>query len=220
MFLINSKPQLPGLVYPVQAPTLPRKVRDMTLLILGLVIFIGVHSVRMFADDWRQQMRGKLGEGAWKGVYSMLSIAGFALIIIGYGMARQDTSIVWMPLMAMKHLSALLTLAAFIMVTAAYVPRNSIKARLHHPMILGIKVWALAHLLSNGTMAQMVLFGSFLAWAVLNFRAARQRDRAIGTTFPAGTMAGTLATVVIGTGVWAAFAFWLHGLLIGVRPLG
>lgn len=192
----------------------------MTLLILGLVIFIGVHSVRIFAEDWRHQMRSKLGEGAWKGLYSLLSIAGFALIVIGYGMARQDTSIVWMPLIAMKHLAALLTLAAFVMVTAAYVPRNSIKARLHHPMILGVKVWALAHLLSNGTMAQMVLFGSFLAWAVLDFRAARRRDRANGTQYPAGTTGATLATVVIGTGLWAAFAFWLHGLLIGVRPLG
>jgi uncharacterized membrane protein len=192
----------------------------MTLLILGLVIFIGVHSVRIFADDWRHQMRNKMGDGAWKGLYSLLSIGGFALIVIGYGMARQETSIVWTPLMAMKHLAALLTLVAFIMVTAAFVPRNSIKAKLHHPMILGVKVWALAHLLANGTMAQMVLFGSFLAWAVLNFRAARQRDRANGTQYPAGTMGGTLTTVVVGVALWAAFAFWLHGILIGVRPFG
>jgi uncharacterized membrane protein len=133
-------------------------------------------------------------------------------------MARQETSVVWTPLMAMKHLAALLTLVAFIMVTASFVPRNHIKARLHHPMILGVKVWALAHLLANGTMAQMILFGSFLVWAVLNFRAARQRDRVNGTPYPAGTMSGTLTTVAIGTLLWAAFAFWLHGLLIGVRP--
>lgn len=192
----------------------------MTLLILGLVIFIGVHSVRMFAEDWRTQMRNKMGESAWKGLYSLVSIAGFALIVIGYGAARQHPSIVWTPLMAMRHLAGLLTLVAFIMVTAAFVPRNHIKAKLHHPMVLGVKVWALAHLLANGTLAQMVLFGSFLVWAVLNFRAARQRDRANGTQYAAGTMGGTVTTVVIGAALWAAFAFWLHGVLIGVRPFG
>ncbi len=192
----------------------------MTLLILGLVIFIGVHSVRIVAEDWRQQMRDKMGANAWKGIYSLLSIAGFALIVIGYGSARQDTSIVWMPLLAMRHLAGLLTLVAFILLAAAYVPRNHIKAKLHHPMILGIKVWALAHLLANGTAAQMVLFGSFLAWAVLNFRAARQRDRANGTQYPAGTTGGTLLTLVVGVLAWAAFAFYLHGELIGVRPFG
>ncbi len=192
----------------------------MTLLILGLVIFIGVHSVRIFAEGWRQQMRNKMGEGVWKGVYSLVSIASFALIVIGYGMARQHPSIVWTPLLAMRHIAGLLTLVAFIMVTAAYVPRNHIKAKLHHPMILGVKVWALAHLLANGTLAQMVLFGSFLVWAVLNFRAARQRDRANGTQYAAGTMGGTVTTIVIGAALWAAFAFWLHGMLIGVQPFG
>jgi uncharacterized membrane protein len=192
----------------------------MTLLILGLLLFVGVHSVRIVADDWRHRMRNKLGENAWKGMYSLLSIAGFVLICIGYGMARHETSIVWTPLTAMQHLAALLTLVAFIMVTAAFVPRNHLKAKLHHPMILGVKVWALAHLLANGTAAQMLLFGSFLVWAVLNFRAARQRDRSNGTTYPAGTTGGTITTVVLGTALWAVFAFWLHGILIGVRPFG
>jgi uncharacterized membrane protein len=103
---------------------------------------------------------------------------------------------------------------------AAYVPRNGIKARLHHPMILGVKAWALAHLLANGNLAHVVLFGSFLAWGVLDFIASRRRARALGTSYPAGGTTGTGLTVVLGVVAWAVFAFLLHGMLIGVRPFG
>ena len=127
---------------------------------------------------------------------------------------------VWSPPVAMKHLNSLFTLLAFIFITAAYVPRNQIKARLHHPMVLGVKLWAFGHLLSSGKLANMVLFGAFLLWATLDFRAARQRDRAQGTVYPSGTLSGTVVTVVLGTVAWAAFAFWLHALLIGIAPLG
>jgi uncharacterized membrane protein len=120
----------------------------------------------------------------------------------------------------MRHIAALLTLFAFVLLAAAYVPRNGIKARLHHPMVLGVKVWALAHLLANQFLHDLLLFGGFLAWAVLSFRAARQRDRAAGTTYPPGTVVGTVATVVIGVVAWAVFAMWAHGLLFGVRPFG
>ena len=191
----------------------------MTILILGLVLFLGLHSIRIFAEPLRARMVARLGEQAWKGLYSLVSLAGFALIIWGFGLARQDPVMLWFPPAGMRHLAALLTLIAFVLVTAAYVPRNSIRARLHHPMLLGVKVWALAHLLANGKLADEVLFGSFLVWAILCFRAARQRDRANGTIYPAGTMGGTLSTVVIGMVLWAVFAFWLHGVLIGVQPL-
>jgi uncharacterized membrane protein len=114
----------------------------------------------------------------------------------------------------------LLTLISFVMLAAAYVPGNAIKAKLRHPMMLGTKVWAFAHLLANGTLADLLLFGGFLAWAVLGFRAARQRDRAAGTNYGSGTLPATLITVVVGVVAWLVFALWLHGWLIGVRPFG
>ena len=192
----------------------------MTLLILGLVVFLGVHSVRIFADDWRTQVITRRGEGAWKGLYSLLSIAGFALLIWGYGLARQQPVVLWTPPVAMRHMASLLTLIAFILLVAAYVPRNGIKARLHHPMVIGVKVWAFAHLLCNGNLADVVLFGAFLVWAALDFRAARGRDRAAQTVYPAGTVAATAITVIVGAVAWVGFALWLHGMLIGVRPFG
>lgn len=192
----------------------------MAYLIFGLVLFLGVHSVRIVADDWRTQTRARMGEGAYKGVYSLLSLIGFGLIIWGFGVARETPVVLWAPPVGMRHAASLLTLIAFVFCAAAYVPRNGIKARLHHPMVLGVKAWALAHLMSTGSLAHVVLFGGFLVWAVLDFISARKRDRAAGTSYPAGTLAGTAVTVGVGAVAWAAFAMWLHGLLIGIRPFG
>ncbi len=192
----------------------------MVYLIIGLVLFLGVHSVRIVADGWRTQTLARLGEGAYKGLYSVVSLLGFGLIIYGFGLARETPVMLWTAPVGMRHAASLLTLLAFILLAAAYVPHNSIKARLHHPMVLGVKAWALAHLLANGSVAHVLLFGSFLAWGVLNFIAARRRDRAAGTQYRAGTVPMTLVTVVVGVAVWAAFAFKLHGLLIGIRPFG
>lgn len=192
----------------------------MALMILGLVIFLGVHSTRIVADGWRTAMIARMGSLPWKALYALLSIVGFVLIVWGFGLARQQPVQLWMPPRGMRHLAALLTLIAFVLLAATYVPRNAIKARLHHPMVLSVKVWALAHLLANGNIAHVVLFGSFLVWAALSFRAARARDRAAGTVYPAGTASGTAITVVVGIAVWAWFAFSAHGLLIGIRPIG
>ena len=189
-------------------------------LLLGLVIFLGVHSVRMVSDTWRTQTLGRWGEGAYKGMYSLLAAVGLGLIVWGFGVARENPLVVWTPPTGMRHLAALLTLVAFVLLAAAYVPANSIKARLHHPMVLAVKAWALAHLLANGNLSHLLLFGAFLLWAVANFIACRKRDRAFGTTYPAGTARGTGVTVVIGVAAWALSAFVLHGLLIGIRPLG
>jgi uncharacterized membrane protein len=192
----------------------------MTFLILGLVLFLGVHSVRVVAEPWRTSVRARAGEGPWKLGYTVLSLAGLALLVWGYGQARLSPTILWQPPIWTRHLAGLLTLLAFVLIAASQVPGNAIKARLRHPMVLGVKVWALAHLLANGTVASTVLFGSFLVWAVLSFRAARQRDRAAGTGYGAGRAGPT--ALVIGGGVvaWAVFAFWAHGVLIGVRPFG
>ena len=192
----------------------------MLYLVLGLVLFLGVHSVRIVADGWRTQTLARMGEMPWKGLYSLVSAVGLALIIWGYGLARQQPVVLWVPPIGMRHAAALLTLIAFVLLAATYVPRNAIKARLHHPMVLGVKVWALAHLLSNGTVADVLLFGGFLLWAVLSFRAARQRDLAQNTVYAPGTAAGTVAAVVVGAVAWVAFAFWAHAWLIGVAPMG
>ena len=192
----------------------------MSYLVLGLVLFLGVHSVRIVADGWRTQMRARLGEGAWKGLYSVASVVGLVLVVWGYGLARQQPVVLWNPPVGMRHAASLLTLIAFVLLAAAYVPRNVFKAKLHHPMVLSVKVWALAHLLSNGNLADVVLFGAFLLWAVLDFRAARQRDRAHHTVYAPGTAAGTVIAVAVGTAAWAGFAFWAHAWLIGVAPMG
>jgi uncharacterized membrane protein len=192
----------------------------MTLLILGLLLFLGAHSVRVFAEGWRTAMLARLGEGAWKGLYSLLSIAGFALIVYGWGVARQSPVVLWPSPTWTRHLAALLTLPAFVLLVAAYVPGNAIKARLRHPMILGVKVWALAHLIANNTLADMLLFGGFLLWAVLSFRAARQRDRASQAVAAPGRAGPTVVTFVVGVAAWVGFAFWGHAALIGVRPFG
>ena len=192
----------------------------MAVLILGLALFLGVHSTRIAADGWRTATIARIGEKTWKGLYALASIAGFVLIVWGFGLARRNPVYLWEAPMGMRHLAGALMLVAFILLVATYVPRNAIKAKLHHPMVLSVKVWSVAHLLANGNLADVVLFGAFLAWAVFSFRAARRRDRAAGTVYPAGTASGTAMTVVVGIAVWAVFAFWAHGLLFGVRPFG
>jgi uncharacterized membrane protein len=192
----------------------------MTYLIAGLILFLGVHSVRIVADDFRTRWQQRLGEGAYKGLYSAVSLLGFVLIVWGFGLARETPVVLWSPPAGMRHVAALLTLFAFVLLAASYVPHNYLKARLHHPMVLSVKVWALAHLLSNGNLAHVLLFGSFLAWSVVCFSAARRRDRAQSVTYPAGTATGTAVCVVVGAVAWGIFAMVLHGLLVGVRPMG
>jgi uncharacterized membrane protein len=192
----------------------------MTLLILGLVLFLGVHSARVFAEGPRRDFIAQRGANAWKGLYTVLSLAGFVLLVWGYGQARQQPVALWSPPVAMRHIASLLVLVSFVLLAAAYVPGNGIKAKLHHPMTLAVKVWALAHLLANGTLADVLLFGGFLAWSVAVFAAARRRDRAQGVTYAPGSVSRTLVAVAVGVAAWIAFALWLHGPLIGVRPFG
>jgi len=192
----------------------------MTHLILGLLVFFGVHSVRIFAEDWRTRQIAKFGALPWKGIYALTSLVGFVMIVWGYGIARGEPVAIWSSPVWTRHLAALLTVAAFVLFAAAYVPRNGIKAKLHHPMILGVKVWALAHLLANGMLADVLLFGAFLVWAVLDFRGARRRDRTAGAIYAPGSAGGTVVAIVVGLVAWAVFAFWLHAKWIGVSPFG
>lgn len=190
----------------------------MTLFIVGLVIFLGSHSIRIFADDWRSAQVAKLGPHAWKGLYSVVSLAAFIMLVWGYGIARAQPVVLYAPPVWARHLAAPLVLLAFILVVAAYVPGTRIKARVGHPMVAGVKTWAVAHLLANGTLADVILFGSFLVWAILDYIASRRRDRAAGTVYPVGPVSRDITAIVIGIVAWAVFAFWLHGLLFGVRP--
>jgi uncharacterized membrane protein len=192
----------------------------MLLLIAGLVVFLGAHSVRIFADGWRTRQRERLGQMRWKLIVSLVSVAGFALLIWGYSLARADPIIVWTPPVWTRHAAALLVLLAFILLVAAYLPGTRIKAAVGHPMVVAVKVWALAHLMANGTLHDIVLFGSFLVWSILAFATARRRDRAAGVRYPALGIGRDVAAVVVGAVAWGFFAHVGHRWLIGVSPFG
>ena len=199
----------------------------MTQLILGLILFLGAHSVRIWADGWRNQTIEAYGEKAFKGVYTLVSILGFYLLVVGYGEARLQTVALWNPPIFTKHISLLLMLFSSILLMATYIPRNHFKMRLGHPMVLSVKVWALSHLLANGNLADLVLFGSFLIWAVLNFRSARARDReqvqnpdAIEDAPLKPNLFATLIALFGGMALWALITFVLHAKLVGVAPMG
>jgi len=192
----------------------------MTVLILGLLIFLGAHSVRIVAEPWRAAQIARVGPMGWKGLYSLASAVGLALIVWGYGMARGQPVVLWTPPIWARHVTASLTVLAFVLLAAAYVPANRIKTVVGHPMLMGVLLWALAHLLANGTLAAVILFGAFLIWAAVDFASARRRDRVSGTHYPVGTPARDAVVVVVGLASWALFAFVLHGWLIGVRPFG
>ncbi len=192
----------------------------MLTLIIGLVVFLGVHSARIVADDWRTRQIARLGELSWKGIYAIVAIAGFVLIVWGYGEARTAPIVLWTPPNWTRHLASLLVLVSFILIAAAYIPKTRIKAAVAHPMVAGVKLWALAHLLANGTVADVLLFGGFLAWAVANFIAARRRDRLAGSVYIKGPITRDVIAVASGIVGWWVFAFHLHAWWIGVRPFG
>ncbi len=193
----------------------------MYYLVFGLLVFLGVHSVRMVANDWRTKIRKKLGVPAWRAMYSLASLLGFALVVWGFGVARQSPVQWWIPPLGMKHLALPLTLLAFVLLASAYVPGNRIKMRVQHPMAGAVILWSLAHLLTNGNSAHILLFGAFLVWSMLSLAVARQRERSDGTYYHLTVSKGsTGVSVALGVALWIAFTLWLHGLLIGVRPLG
>ncbi len=192
----------------------------MLALIIGLVLFLGVHSVRVFAEPWRQACMARMGPGGWKIAYSVASLAGLALLAWGFGQARAEPVVVWQPPAAAGWITALLMLPAFTLLFAAYVPGNRLKGMVGQPMMAGVALWALAHLFANGRLADLLLFGSFLAWSLLAWRSASRRDRAAGTVRAAGSLRPTIMTLVYGTMAWGAFGAKLHLWLIGVQPLG
>jgi uncharacterized membrane protein len=188
----------------------------MLVLVIGLV---GSHAVRIVAEDWRRGAIARIGEGPWKGLYSLVSLVGLVLIVWGYGLARQEPVVLWDPPIWTKHLALALNLVAFVLFALYLLPSGRLKARLGHPMLLSVKVWAFAHLIANGTLADVILFGSFLVWAIADFAANRRRDRAQGTVRIAGPTRNDVIAVIVGIAIWAAFVWRVHAWLIGVDPL-
>ena len=191
----------------------------MNLLVTGLILFLGMHSSRFLFPAVKENLTARIGPLGWKGIYSLVSIAGLVLIVIGYGEARMAPVWLWYPPVWLNHVTALLVLIAFVFLTATYVPGNRFKAMVGHPMLIGTKTWALAHLLSNPTLADLLLFGGFLVWAVVLYRVCRKADKAAGVIYPKLGLGRDLLTLVIALAAYVIFAFWLHAWLIGVSPM-
>ena len=190
----------------------------MPLLIAGLVLFLGVHSVAIVAPSFRTRTIQRMGEGAWKGLYSLISLAGFVLICYGFGLARQAPVVLYSPPTWLRHLALLVMLPVFPLLIAAYLP-GRIKTAAKHPMLAAIKFWAFAHLLANGSLADVLLFGGFLAWAVVDRISVKRRAMPqVLRTAPPGPWNDAIA-VVLGLAVYALLIGWAHVRLFGVSPL-
>ncbi len=190
----------------------------MALLIAGLVIFFGMHSVAIVAPAARDRARARLGELGWKGVYALVSLVGFLLIIYGFAAARQSPTVLYTPPHWMRHVTFLFMLPVFPLLLAAYLP-GRIKTAAKHPMLAAIKFWAFGHLLANGLLADVLLFGGFLAWAVLDRISLKRRAPQVIRTAPASPFNDVIA-VVLGLALYALFIGWAHVRLFGVSPLG
>lgn len=189
----------------------------MVLLVLGLVLFLGLHSLRIAGDAPREALLSRLGEGPYKGLYSLLSLAGLVLIGQGYGAALAGSSMAWIPPTGLRHVTLLLVPLAFILVASAYAPAGHIKRLARHPMVLGVALWSLGHLLANGETANVILFGAFLAWAAADYAASLRR--APQPVRGPVTLKGDVAAVLVGGGLALAFILGLHQWLIGVSPI-
>jgi uncharacterized membrane protein len=192
----------------------------MTILVLGLIIFLGLHSTRIVSEGGREKAIARLGEGAWKGIYSLLSAVGFVLIVWGFAEARYDAPTLWSPLPGARHATIFLMLVAMVLLAAYLFKQSHITAAVHHPMVWSVAVFGLAHLIANGSAADVVLFGAFLVWALADLVSAYARDRRDGAAYPESQWSATIGAIVVGIALWAVIAFWLHSWLFGVSPLG
>lgn len=191
----------------------------MLLLVIGLVLFLGIHSIRIVADPLRTRMVDSMGLWGFKGVYSLISLIGLVLIVIGYGQARLDPVWLYQPPPFLRHINMLLMLLVFPALLAAYLP-GRIQNALTHPMLVAVKAWALAHLLVNGTLAGLLLFGGFLAWAVADRISVKRRSGpGIAPQLPK-TPINDVIVVIGGLGLYYLFAFHLHPILFGVAVVG
>lgn len=189
----------------------------MYVLVAGLVLFLGIHSLSIVAEQWRDRMVTRLGPWPWKGLYAVIAVAGLVLIIAGYGMARQDPVVLYVPAPWLHSVAAVLMLFAFPLFLSAYLP-GRLQTVAKHPLLVATKLWALAHLLVNGALADVVLFGAFLLWAVADRISMNRRTRRPVPGAPATRLNDAVA-IFGGLILYAAFMLWLHEALIGVAPL-
>ena len=190
----------------------------MAIFILGLVLFLGIHTVRMAAPGFRDAQIRARGEGPWKGIYSIVSLAGLVAIVWGYSMAQPLAPVLYVPPFWLVHLVVLLMVFSFIALFVSVLPGGRLKAMLKHPMLLAVKIWATAHLLVNGDLVSVILFVAFLAWAVAVRISLKRRNAPVAAP---GPVRNDIVAVVVGLAAWAAFMFWLHEWLIGVPiPMG
>src|SRR6478736_1131603 len=188
-------------------------------MILGLALFFAAH-VFTTKREARAQAIARLGEGTYKILYALASIAGLALIVWGFGHYRADGWIdVWYPPKAMKHITVALMLPAVILVVASYL-RGRIYSTLKHPMLAGVKLWAAAHLLANGDLGSIILFGSCLAWAVFDRISLKRRGEAGGPPIPGGGPTNDLIAIAVGVIAYLALGFAFHPAVIGVPVFG
>jgi uncharacterized membrane protein len=189
----------------------------MTVLLTGLILFFSVHSVSIIHPSCRDRVAARIGEWSWKGIYSVVAIVGLVFIVWGYGLARQEPVIVYVPPPWLRHVTLLLMIFVFPLLLAAYLP-GRIKAATQHPMLAATKIWAFAHLLANGMLADILLFGSFLIWAVADRISMKHREQRWIPQAPPSRANDALA-IGLGLGLYVAFVFWLHLWLFGVSPL-
>ncbi len=192
----------------------------MTILVLGLIIFLGLHSTRIVSESGRERAIARLGEGPWMGIYSLLSAIGFVLIVWGFAEARATPPSLWTPLPGARHAAIFLMLISMVLLAAYLFKQSHITAAIHHPMIWSVAVFGVAHLIANGSAADAVLFGAFLAWAAADLVSSYARDRRNGVVYPEPNWNTTIGAIVVGLALWAVLAFWLHYWLFGVSPLG
>lgn len=188
----------------------------MSILVAGLLVFFAAHSVRMLAPAWRDRRYAELGEAKWKGLYSLVALAGLVVMIWGYAAARSDAPVLYEPPVWMKHVNATIMLAAFIVMATNQRPAGVIKRAVKHPMLVSTKLWAFGHLLANGDLASVLLFGSFLVWAIFNRIAVKRRPDA--AEIP-GSWRDDVFAAVVGGVLYIVFLFWAHEWLFGVLPL-
>jgi uncharacterized membrane protein len=185
------------------------------IFLAGLAVFLGVHSISVFNRPWRDAMVANLGELPWKGLYSLASLAGFLLLVQGYDLTRAAPVVLYQPPAFLRHIAFALLLPVFPLVVASQLPAGHIKARLKHPMLVATKAWALAHLLVNGALADVILFGGLLAWAVAVRISCKRRGAPIPVAGPRAVLFDGIS-VVAGLVLYLAFVWWLHSALIGV----
>jgi len=190
----------------------------MATLIIGLVVFLGLHSTRIFADDARAKAIARLGEGPWKGIYSLLSLIGLALIVWGFAQARWNAAVLWAPPVFIRHIAIALMLVSLILLGGYVFKKSHIAVAVHHPMVWSVAVWSAAHLFANGSAADLALFGAFLVWAAADLVAAYGRDQRAAIIYPSPEWRGTVGAVVLGVVLWAVLLGGLHLWLFGVSP--